>query len=292
MNGAVSTATNTRESKLIAFAIVVYKEIFYKTTAFLTLQKSLSQLQNTGSWLILIYDNTDTEGWKIEDDSIKNTEIFYYHNPKNPGIGTAYNFLSRAAQQDGYEWILFMDQDTALPETAIAEYILAIRQRPDVLIKVPVTKANGKIYSPIRYVFKRGRIPRSVETGVKKFENYTFINSGIAIKLSLFFEAGGYDESIKLDFADFLFLDKVRKKTDQFEVLPVWPVQSFSFLEYDIGKALKRYEIFVKDLAKCPRTGITDMLAYSTLGWSHMFKLSIKYKSLKFARIWWANRSM
>jgi hypothetical protein len=290
MNDAVLSATDTQKLKLIAFAIVVYKELFYKTTAFLTLQKSLSQLPNGGERLILVYDNTDTSGWKIDDEQIKSSELFYYHNPINPGISTAYNFLSRAAQQNGYEWILFMDQDTALPETAIAEYISAIKQRPDIMIKVPVIKANGKIYSPIRYVFKRGRVPKSVTTGVKKLENYVFINSGFAIKLSLFFEAGGYDENIKLDFADFLFLDKVRKKTDQFEVLPVWPVQSFSFLEYDITKALKRYEIFVKDLAKCPRTGLIDTLAYSSLGWSHMFKLSVKYKSLKFAKIWWANR--
>jgi rhamnosyltransferase len=107
------------------------------------------------------------------------------------------------------------------------------------------------------------------------------------VHLDLFFEAGGYNENIKLDFADFVFLDKVRVKTKLFEVLPLWPVQSFSFLEHTPQQAIKRYEIYVKDLAHCPRSGWVDKLAYGTLGWMHMVNQTWRYRSIKFLMIWW-----
>jgi GT2 family glycosyltransferase len=285
MNEPIKYASAYSEAATIAFSIVVYKEVFYETLAFTTLLKTLSHIKFDDKPLILIYDNTDTDSWKINYNlEDLNVDVFYHHDSLNPGISVAYNHLSKIAKQRGYEWIVFLDQDTNLPEMAISEYILSIKRRPDVLVKTPVLMVKNIIFSPGRYVFKRGKILDHIEPGVKKIENYIFVNSGMLVNLSLFFKVGGYNERIKLDFADFVFLERVRQETFMFEVLPVVCQHHSSLFEDDINTALKRYLIFRKDLSNCPRKSLSDHIGYELLGLRHLLKMSIKYRSFKFIK--------
>lgn len=277
---------------LLAFSIVTYKEIFYETNAYQALVKSLAAIQIPFTSLILIHDNTDTPDWHILPiPQQPGIEVFYHHDATNPGISKAYNFIAQVAKDKGYLWILFMDQDTLFPGTFVASYITAIQQRPQILIKTPLLIANEKIFSPALYRFRRGKRVKQIAPGIKPFGKYIFVNSGLLVNLELFFRVGGYNERVKLDFADFLFLDRVRKTIAEFELLNVTGHQSFSFFEYDINKALKRYTIFKKDLDNCPRHTLGDTIGYAMVGWSYLIKSTLKYKTLRFLKIKFASNA-
>ena len=45
----------------------------------------------------------------------------YLSAPSNPGLAEAYNTGIHIARQQGFDWLLTLDQDTVLPETFLSE---------------------------------------------------------------------------------------------------------------------------------------------------------------------------
>lgn len=266
-----------------AFSIVVFREVFYETLAFRSLMNNSVFKSNGTKPVVFVYDNTDLPNWMVSADQIKEAEVHYFHNSANPGISVAYNFLASQAR-GSHEWMVFLDQDTTLPEDAVAGYSLAIKQNPDLLLKVPVLKVQESIFSPSATFLRKSVILKQITTGETSLQNRTVVNSGLMVNLPLFFRAGGYDERVKLDFADFLFIDRLRKHISTFEVLPIVCQHEFSHNETDIRKALDRYKIFKSDLASCPRYSWQDTIGYFLVGASHLVKLTTKFRSLKFLK--------
>jgi hypothetical protein len=269
---------NNVRGKLFAFCIVVYKEILYETLAYKSLTASLEMVGYSNS-LIFIYDNTETQ---VLYDYPKTSNLFFFHNPSNPGISEAYNYMAKEAYRNGCKWIILLDQDTSLPEDAASLYIKAALRKPDILIKAPVLFVNEKIFSPSLIFMRRSFMLKRPPKGQINFKNYTLVNSGLMINLDLFFKVGGYNNDIKLDFADVLFIDKIKQQTLIFEILDFGCKHHFSNNETDLTKALKRYSIFLSDLNCCPRRDWQDEIGYFFVGILHFLKLTMKFKSLKF----------
>lgn len=281
--------TLARSCPNIAFVIVTYNEEFFRCSAYMSLFSSIMANSGWNNYLIYIYDNSDKPDWQIHYQHLKEADhIRYFHNPHNPGISVAYNDVARNAQKEGCEWFILFDQDTTLPIDAVQKYKDAIAERPEWQIKAPILHLKNSIFSPHRTFLGRSSAVKSIEPGIYSFRELRVVNSGLAIYLPLFLEVGGYNEKIKLDFADFQFLSRIQKKINKFQLLSINCLQDFSHDEPNVSKALKRFAIYIKDYRNCELDGTVQTLQYALLAFTHTLKLTIKFKTVKFLNLYFA----
>ncbi|HTN46281.1 MAG TPA: glycosyltransferase [Flavipsychrobacter sp.] len=271
----------------IAFIIVAYNEVFYETHTYKTLLQSIkfSFLEN---YHILIYDNSDEIFWNVSfmDLSEKN-HIVYFHDRKNSGLSTAYNFMAREAGSLNVKWIVLLDQDTFVPENAVEGYLKSIKDDNDIFLKVPIVYFNkNNIMSPSKFIFGRAKMLKEIIVGPQSIKEFLFINSGLMIYLPFFEEVGGYNEKIRVDFADHQFIEKVRKYVDKFEVLPLKFVQNFSHTEKNIDKAITRFKIYLNDFRNFKFEKLSRRLLYSLSVFLHTLKLTKIFKSTQFLKLY------
>jgi GT2 family glycosyltransferase len=150
---------------------------------------------------VLLFDNSpDAQGV---------TGLFeqeqYLSAPGNPGLAEAYNTGIRMAQQQGFDWLLTLDQDTVLPETFLAELVRAIvvvSPTPEIAAVVPLVQGAGRVLSP--YVFRWGALPqwfRPGYVGVPDSPTYA-LNSASLLRVDALRQVGGYDPRFWLDASD------------------------------------------------------------------------------------------
>lgn len=277
--------TKLTQKPIIAFAIVVFREKFYETTAFQSLTSCFLNLEKKHD--IYIYDNTDLEGWSVDFTELtSDLKVLYHHNKLNPGISVAYNYVACQANKNGVEWLVFLDQDTEMPTNAASVYMSSICRNPESPIKVPIIMVGGTQFSPFKVFFKRSRLIKSFPPCQVMLGKHSFINSGMLAKLAFFFAIGGYDENVKLDFSDSLFIDRICKKRDSIEVLDLFCQHNFSYNEKNKKKAILRFSIFLHDLNACPKNFFKDRLQYFFVGILHAMKLSKNFRSLIFLKMW------
>ncbi len=265
----------------VAFSIVTYKERFWETNAFKSLMHSIEVSKCKNTFRVYIFDNTDLPKWKIDFHlQVFSVELLYFHDSSNPGISVAYNFVAKHAQGLGIEWMVFFDQDTTISTDAVDIYLAnAIDCQT---IKVPVLSNKGMIYSPMRHVLKKTIHVRKIVPGIYQYANYAFVNSGLMVNLNFYFELGGYNESIRVDFTDFQFIERVRTRSEKFKVLPLIFQHECSHDERDVEKALSRYRLFVKDWKVCERRKLTDSIGYFVIDILHLARLTIRFRTLRF----------
>src|ERR1700677_4840107 len=96
---------------------------------------------------------------------------------------------------DGFEWLLTLDQDTALPENflnRVCEIARFIEPRFDIVAIVPEVSDRGVFISPNIVSCGRGvRLPRSF-VGIPKGE-LAAINSGTTWRVRTWQELGGFN---------------------------------------------------------------------------------------------------
>ncbi len=269
----------------IAIGIVTFRESYCNTITYQSILESIN-ISNVDNYSIIVYDNTDNRDKVGDLEEIDNERVSYYHNPQNPGISVAYNFIAYQARKQGATWVLFLDQDTKLPPNSLKEYCDSLQINNNILIKVPILRINKKIFSPLKHFFHRAVRLRKLQPGIYDLNTYNFVNSGIFINLDFFEKVGGYNENIKLDFADYQFIDRVKKHTNKFELLPIECWHSSSQEESDKSKAIFRYNIFLKDIANCKRNSLKDYIGYFLVDILHLGKLTLKFKTIDFIKLY------
>lgn len=126
-------------NKQLLFVIVIYNLDFHQSSTYQTLLLPHSDIPT------YIIDNS-LYSQIVQDSNV----IFYSHHPDNPGVSFAYNEAAKYAKENGYEWMLLLDQDTHFPNGILQEYLDCIRSRPDIhLIAPPVNVSNGRYMSPV-----------------------------------------------------------------------------------------------------------------------------------------------
>jgi len=189
----------------VVFTITVYRMPAEQTPAWRSLSSALAQGNQKTD--VVIYDNSPNVA-KIPDAEAMN--VHYHHNPLNPGVSAAYNYAHRHAVSTGKPWLLLLDQDAQLPPDFVRHYVDAINANPDLFIFCPVVVDNHGAFSPFRFARGGGQRVRSFSTSRLPLETFRAVNSGLLIGCDVLSKAGGYDESIELDFSDIAFLEKVR----------------------------------------------------------------------------------
>lgn len=259
-------------NKQLLFVIVIYNLDFHQSSTYQTLLLPHSDIPT------YIIDNS-LYSQIVQDSNV----IFYSHHPDNPGVSFAYNEAAKYAKENGYEWMLLLDQDTHFPNGILQEYLDCISSRPDIhLIAPPVNVSNGRYMSPVKLWWKMGLINNNVPKGqIISLYDYSPINSGMCISVDAFFKCGGYKNQVFLDYSDFQFIERFRRISDKGYILKTEIHQEFSTLVDDRDKMLSRYQLFCLSLKQCDMPSFVDRMGYAMVVLKRGVSLILKTHSFR-----------
>lgn len=209
---------------------------------------------------IYIIDNSNISNEKLIK-LLKNKKIEYVKNLKNIGIAKALNKICDKAINDGYGWILTMDQDSFFEKNQIEDYIEYIKNKENI--------NEVAIISPRYKYFSDENIIKYNE----KYEEVSkVITSGNLLNLDVYREAGRFNEDFFIDQVDFEFckkIKKIKKKIIQINTV---------FLNHKLGDLEKRnffiWDILVTNHSHIRRYYMSRNILYMT---SYYPELKIKY---------------
>jgi GT2 family glycosyltransferase len=162
---------------------------------------------------ILLYDNTPGG----QDPGELPAHVRYKADPDNGGLAKAYNYALDIADQEGFDWLLTLDQDTALPADFLCKLCATIKlvaPTTEVAAIVPHIFGDGIVISP--------SIPRKRWLEWKHFpddfggismEKLTLaVNSASTLRVSALRTIGGYDPRYWMDFSDVLLFYRLQSR--------------------------------------------------------------------------------
>jgi len=256
--------------KIYPIIVTYYSELTNCKTyrSLLARQKDLS---------FLIYDNSPHQ----INRKYESSRINYYGDGVNKGVSAAYNYGCKIAEQKGFEYVLLLDEDTLFDNDFLEELCSAIDNNIDIDIFAPSIYYQGeKPFSPSHCSLLKTRGVSLVANNRYSLNKYVPVNSGTCIRVSTFMKIGGYNEKIKLDFADFDFFFRIAPLSSFFMLIDSKAYQNFSNDEQDVNKLEKRYLIYLDGALATPSKHrfILQVLR-------HSLALTIRTKSLSFTKI-------
>jgi rhamnosyltransferase len=151
---------------------------------------------------LYIFDNSNKPQDFILDLVKKNRKIRYINCRHNKGVGYAYNYVSNIAIEEGYDWLLIMDQDSYFRNDDLKK-IINVLEKDNGYFK----KSVGILCPVIVYENENIDLLKRDE-----FEKILIgINSGSILNLDAYKKAGNFREDYFLDRTDFEYFLRLNK---------------------------------------------------------------------------------
>lgn len=182
--------------------IVLYKVKLSESATLRTLQTALSNsLFERAHVRILIYDNTPGG----QDPGPMPADVLYKSDIENGGLAKAYNYAIEIARDEGFEWLLTLDQDTSLPPDFISNIchtIEFVRPLSSVAAIVPRISDGERVLSP-KVIIKWG-IMKCFPNGFIGIPSgeASAVNSAATLRVCALMAIGGYDPRFQLHSSD------------------------------------------------------------------------------------------
>ena len=165
---------------------------------------------------VLIWDNSPTP--------LKDLEVLssftYQHSQENLGVSGAYNRALKIAETMSCQWLLLLDQDTAIPADFLPQMLkLGSRflTKPEFAAVVPFLMDGDRPLSPLSVLFKRFRpLDRPCE-GVYPGQ-VSAANSGTLMRVDALRQIGGFNEDFWLDFSDVVVFHLLHQHGKQVQI--------------------------------------------------------------------------
>ncbi|MGI4758808.1 MAG: hypothetical protein ACRYGF_18410 [Janthinobacterium lividum] len=232
----------------ILAVIVVYKQVPEQSSSLKSLLMAKQNNIPTDVRLtILVADNTP--GGQVI--ALKPDVFRYRAYPDNPGLARPYNDALRTAEEEQFEWLLTLDQDTSLPQDFLAGMVRGLRTfgtDEEVAAVVPRIHDGGKFISPFR--FKGGFLPVVTPeraSGVLG-PHTSALNSASLLKVKATRAIGGYDEHFPLHNSDTRFYQKLDRAGKRVAlVADILVAHEFSILDRAGRMSPERYQQMLID---------------------------------------------
>lgn len=144
---------------------------------------------------IFIVDNASAKDNFIHEHKFSSSNIEFIFNSANMGIATALNIGVRRALDEGFQWVLTLDQDTFISKQSLDQMFVAYDGMPE--------KETIGILAPVHYDKKTG-YQSSFIRGLKG--PYTpreiVMTSGNLIPRATFEKVGFYDDDLFIEYVD------------------------------------------------------------------------------------------
>lgn len=150
-------------------------------------------------------------------------------NMENQGIAKALNQLTTAAQKEGFDWILTLDQDSVAPSNIVEEF------------EKYTNNLNAGMLCPVICDRNKGVVIEAKD-GYKEIDEC--ITSGSLLNITAWREIGGFDESMFIDGVDFDICYRLRK--NGYKILCIQSV----VLLHELGRIEYHRFLFWKVLVK------------------------------------------
>jgi rhamnosyltransferase len=116
--------------------------------------------------------------------------IVFISNAENNGIAAPLNQASNLAIEQGFDWLLTMDQDSCFTEKELPQYLSLIEAYPSKNMVAQFGCSYGQIN------------PKGIIAAQESKEVDILITSGSVMNLKLFAEIGPFDENYFIDHVD------------------------------------------------------------------------------------------
>src|SRR5262249_2877029 len=120
------------------------------------------------------------------------------------------------------------------------------------------------------------------QPGIMPLHGRSILNSGLLVKVADFTACGGYDERVRVDFADFAFINRFRQRCPEVMVLDLACRHGFSNLgRVPMEAALRRYAGYCRDGRAAAATPLLR-LSHAFLVLRRCLVLALRYGSFRF----------
>lgn len=152
---------------------------------------------------IFVFDNSETES-SIKSHLLALPKIEFFQDFKNEGIAKRLNEGAAKCIEQGFDWMLTMDQDSFFSADAISNYLKCCNKYKN--------KENVAVFGTM---YSRVKKISSQECSISY--THELITSGMLINLKLFKKVGGFDEALFIDGVDHDYV--ISAKTKGFPVI-------------------------------------------------------------------------
>lgn len=168
---------------------------------------------------LYIVDNSDNDN---KDMFREFSNVEYISNNENLGIAEALNIAAKKAIEDGYKWLLTMDQDSCFEKDAIMKMKAYIKFAKE-------TNEKLGIVSPFH---------STARTEGVRLKGIAFpllvMTSGNLLNLDAYLDVGGFPGWYFIDCVDFDFCLALRKK--DYEIVQI----NTAILQHELGDTVRR----------------------------------------------------
>ncbi len=243
---------------------------------------------------ILVWDNSPDSDRDVHPSDTfstdrSNVRILNSFHPDNPGLSVAYNGAHSLARDCGAEWLITLDQDTALPITFFETLFscLGSNEFTNVAAIAPRVLEGTTICSPVRFVMgvPLGWFPVR-RFGVSR-RPISAINSGLAVRRSFLDSIGGYSTAYRIDGVDHWLCRTIYQHGQTILVVDVELQHELSVNRLSERVSLGRYESI---LSSQRQFLLTDRRRFprwiaSVLMPLHALKVLIRVRDKRFFRV-------
>ncbi|NMD68812.1 glycosyltransferase [Bacillus sp. DNRA2] len=259
--------------------MVVYKLKISESKTYQSL-KSILHKKSFSNLSVIIYDNSPDA--QSIPEQIENVNVIYKHDPRNIGIVTAYNFAFHYAKENGSDWLLLLDHDTALTEEYFNCLVSLNSINKDVAAVVPMITSESALISP---VFSDRLRPLQGNKPVAGIQNTSVmaINSGALLKISFLTEISGFNEQFPLDYLDHWLFHQIYENGYKVMILDTVIAHELSVMDY-ANVSLKRYQSILDSEIRFYKEYKKDLLpAYKRQLIKRLLKQMLLVKNKKIA---------
>ena len=183
--------------------------------------------------VIIIVDNNSKNFNQFLNLYKYDSKILIIKNDENKGIATALNQLSIEAKNLGYEWIMFLDQDSICCDNIMDLY------------KPYINKDKLALICPYIVDINKMTLNDFVNLGLPKTSSLLWaITSGSLVKIEVLLKLGGFEEYLFIDGVDIEY--SKRLKVNGYKQLRI----NKAYLLQEVGKAdILKIKRIHKDMA-------------------------------------------
>lgn len=206
---------------------------------------------------LYIMDNTE-QGAEIKDELKALHGAVYFHNGKNEGLSKRLNEACHYAINDGYTWLLTMDQDSHFAGNSFSMYLDCFKKFED--------KETVGLFG-----ISNQRASNTSSSACSFNDDSSIITSGSLMNLSVFKITTGFDEALYIDAVDHDYC--IRAKLAGYRVIRLLNI----FLSHELGTEVYRASIKTLFLIKKRKEVHSPLRVYYM--YRNMLYLTKKFES-------------
>jgi GT2 family glycosyltransferase len=256
----------------VTAVIVLYRMDARESPAFQSVMAARDEMgAERGDVRVVLWDNSPSPdaGRSLPEG------VQYFSDKSNSGLATAYNRALAWTVEQRSDWLITLDQDTAVPRDFFLKMAAAARESSryaGVGAIVPQIAAGTRQISP--NYFRFGAIPRWYKAGYVGVpaEPVFAFNSGAMLSTAALRQLGGYDPRFWLDDSDAMVFSKLHEHGKRVYVAGDIQVEhEFSMKDMQRRMSPERYRN-----ALLAETAFWDLRMSRAAGWERTLRLVLR----------------